>query len=87
MLCFASAALSGICRACTLLGIISRDRVAQARRYMTDFLSAVAGNFRLSVLRFDWNYGPAASWLANDASPANGTVIRSYDRIPETSVS
>ena len=55
--------------------------MAQARRYMTDFLSAVAGNFQLSVLRFDWNYGPAASWLANDASPANGTVIRSYDRI------
>ena len=35
-----------------------------ARRYMTDFLSAVAGSYQLTVLRFDFNMDPAGPWAA-----------------------
>jgi hypothetical protein len=38
-----------------------------ARRYMTDFLSAVAGSYNLTVLRFDFNMDPAEPWQSHDA--------------------
>ena len=49
--------------------------VPAARRYMTNFLSAVAGSYNLTVLRFDFNMDPAASWQSHDVANRSVCVL------------
>ena len=39
---------------------------ADARTFMTDYLSAAVGNYSLDVLRLDFNTDPAPNWVAGD---------------------
>jgi alpha-galactosidase len=49
-----------------------------ARRYITDFLSAAVEHYALDVLRFDFNIQPAQYWMANDPPNRSGVTERLY---------
>ena len=49
-----------------------------ARRYITEFLSTAVEQYRLDVLRFDFNVEPAQYWIANDEPNRSGVTERLY---------